>query len=395
MDVSARPGAKAGRWGRIPAALTAALVACSGNGMSTPGSAGNAAGSGGVKSANGGATNSTGGSSGGASSAGAVGSGGATGSAGSAGRASASGSGGQAGGSASTPTEKVLAGLPVARQEHSVVAAAGEIYVIGGYTPKVTDSVQAYDPVKDSWRDVQAFPEPLNHGNAGVIGDRIYVAGYYINNTMSTSTTKTYLYDPKSDTWSAKAALPTGTERAAGCVAVDAGSMYVVGGAHEGKSVAYAARYDAAGDTWEALPPLPERREHCTAGMLGGILYIAGGRMDGITGIEPKTWAFDPSSKVWTEKASLDPPRGGLAGAVLNGRLYVFGGEGNAGRSSGVFPDIDAYDPATNTWQTLAPMFVPRHGYGAATLNGRIYLPGGATHQGAGATQDNSVFYLP
>jgi hypothetical protein len=40
-------------------------------------------------------------------------------------------------------------------------------------------------------------------------------------------------------------------------------------------------------------------------------------------------------------------------------------------------------------------MFVPRHGYGAATLNGRIYLPGGATHQGAGATQDNSVFYLP
>jgi len=70
--------------------------------------------------------------------------------------------------------------------------------------------------------------------------------------------------------------------------------------------------------------------------------------------------------------------RGGLAGAVLAGRLYVFGGEGNKERSSGVFPDIDAYDPSTNTWEKLAPMFAPRHGYGAATLNGRIYLAGGA-----------------
>jgi len=285
--------------------------------------------------------------------------------------------------------------LPAARQEHAVVAAAGEIYVIGGYTPSVTDSVQAYDPGKDSWRDVKAFPERMNHGNAGVVGDKIYVAGYYVNGTMSKATTLHHSYDPKSDTWTAKSPLPAGTQRAAGCVAVDAGLMYVVGGASDGKSVANAARYDAAADKWEELPPLPERREHCSAGVIDGVLYIAGGRMDGITGIEPKTWALDTSTKVWTERASLNPPRGGLAGAVLNGRFYVFGGEGNAARASGVFPDIDAYDPTTNTWQKLAPMFVPRHGYGAATLDGRIYLAGGAIMQGAGASQQNSVFYFP
>jgi len=288
--------------------------------------------------------------------------------------------------------EKVLTGLPQVRQEHAVVATAGEIYVIGGYTPQVTDSVQAYDPVKDSWRDVKAFPERMNHGNAGVVGEKIYVAGYYVNGTMSKATTLNYSYDPKGDTWTAKSPLPMGTQRAAGCVAVDAGLLYVIGGASDGKSVAYAARYDAAKDAWEELPPLPERREHCAAGAINGIVYVAGGRMDSITGIEPKTWAYDSIAKVWTEKASLNPPRGGLAGAVLAGRLYVFGGEGNKERSSGVFPDIDAYDPSTNTWEKLAPMFAPRHGYGAATLNGRIYLAGGATMQGAGASQQNSVF---
>jgi N-acetylneuraminic acid mutarotase len=311
------------------------------------------------------------------------------------GGSSAGTSGGStASGALGTPSEKALAKLPAARQEHSVAAAAGEVYVIGGYNPNVTDSVQAYDPAKDKWRDVKSFPVKMNHGNAGSIDDKIYVAGYYINGTMSTATTDAYAYDPKSDAWSKISSLPSGTQRAAGCVAVDAGSMYVIGGADNGKSVDHAARYDPVSNTWEELPALPERREHCSAGVIEGQLYVAGGRADGITGIEPKTWALDLASKVWTEKASLAPARGGLAGAVLGNRLFVFGGEGNMNASSGVFPDIDVYDPSTNQWQTLAPMLVPRHGYGAAVVEGRIYLAGGAVHQGAGGSDEVSVFWL-
>lgn len=212
-------------------------------------------------------------------------------------------------------------------------------------------------------------------------------------NTMSKATTQNYAYDPARDEWTEKRPLPTGTERAAACVAVDGGSMYVIGGAHDGKSVDNAARYDAAADTWEELPPLPDRREHCAAGMIGGTLYVAGGRADGITGIEPLAWSYSPTAKTWKEITPLQSPRGGLAGAVLGGRLFVFGGEGNSAVTTGVFQNVDAYDPATNTWQALAPMLVPRHGFGAATLSDRIYLPGGATKQGAGATDVVSVFY--
>jgi hypothetical protein len=304
-----------------------------------------------------------------------------------------SGAQGGVGGTSANPTEKALAKLPAARQEHSVVAAAGKVYVIGGYVGSVTATVVAYDPTKNSWSEVKSFPAPMNHGNAGAVGDVIYVAGFYINNTMSKATTQTFAYDLARDEWTEKSAMPMGTERAAGCVAVDAGFMYVIGGARDGKSVSYAARYDAAGDKWEALPDLPDRREHCAAGMIGGTLYVAGGRADGITGIEPLAWSYNPTAKSWKEITPLESPRGGLAGAVLRGRLFVFGGEGNSAVSSGVFPNVDAYDPATNSWEALPAMLIPRHGFGAATLGDRIYLPGGATKQGAGATDAVSVFY--
>ncbi|HEX2733379.1 MAG TPA: kelch repeat-containing protein, partial [Polyangiaceae bacterium] len=195
-----------------------------------------------------------------------------------------------------TPMEQALTALPAARQEHCVAAAKGKVYVLGGYAPQVTDSVLAYDPATKAWTDAQSFPEPMNHCQVGVINDVMYVAGYYINGTMSTATDKAYSYDPDADEWVSISPLPSGTDRAAGCVAVTDGLMYVVGGAHDGTSVDDVARYDPVSDSWETLPNLPERREHCAAGAIDGIVYVAGGRADGITGIEEKTWAYDPAA---------------------------------------------------------------------------------------------------
>jgi N-acetylneuraminic acid mutarotase len=79
---------------------------------------------------------------------------------------------------------------------------------------------------------------------------------------------------------------------------------------------------------------------------------------------------------------------------VLGGRLFLFGGEG-ADNQNGVFPDIQAYDARTDTWEAFPPMLVPRHGYGGATLAERIYLPGGAIRQGGAASDVATVFYFP
>jgi hypothetical protein len=85
-------------------------------------------------------------------------------------------------------------------------------------------------------------------------------------------------------------------------------------------------------------------------------------------------------------------PRGGCAAATLGDRTFVFGGEGNAALPSGVFPELEAYTP--DSWEALEPMPTPRHGTGAAELDGVIYVPGGATMQAFGAV-DTHEAYVP
>ena len=323
-----------------------------------------------------------------------AGAGGGTSGSGGASSAGDAGTGGSAGKAAGTPREEALPDLTTVRQEHAVAALAGEIYVIGGYDPNATASVDAYDPVARSWRAVRDFPSVLNHANAAVVGNTLYVTGFYVGSSMTNTSRQVFSYDPVADAWTERTPMPDGTQRGTGCVAVLGTKIYVFGGGRGGMTVTDASAYDTMGDSWQALPPLPESREHCVAGAIDGILYIAAGRANGITGFRPATLAFDPGVMSYSMKAPLPTPRGGVAGAVLNGRLYVFGGEGNAAVSSGVFPNIDAYDPASNGWEALPPLDTPRHGYGAATLDGRIYLAGGATAQGFGASSENSVFYF-
>jgi N-acetylneuraminic acid mutarotase len=369
-----------------------------GAGMSSGGGAGtSAAGVGGVGGS--GAGGSDGGSAG---TTGAAGMGGTAGDAGAATGGAGASSGGSSG-SAGTggsggnplmgmPTEDTLAPLSTVRQEHGVGALNGEVYVLGGYAPQATDSVRAYDPTTMMWRDVADFPGPFNHPNVGTANGKLYVLGFYVGGDMNTANAQSYAFDGTD--WEEVKPLPTNTQRAAACVASLGNDIYVFGGHHMSKSVAFSAVYHAMSDTWTELPDLPVAREHCVAGAINGKLYIVGGRTDTITGILGTTLEFDPQNPGYVEKKPMMTPRGGIAGAVLGGKLFVFGGEGNPDLASGVFPDIESYDPSTDEWEAYPPMKVPRHGMGAAEVGGRIYIPAGADRQGGAQADDFSVFYF-
>jgi N-acetylneuraminic acid mutarotase len=86
--------------------------------------------------------------------------------------------------------------------------------------------------------------------------------------------------------------------------------------------------------------------------------------------------------------------RSGLAAAVLNGRLVVIGGEVNRNDPDGVFPQVEVYDFATDTWRSLDPMPVPRHGIGAAAVADLLYVPGGATEAGFAATAHHDALRI-
>jgi hypothetical protein len=88
-------------------------------------------------------------------------------------------------------------------------------------------------------------------------------------------------------------------------------------------------------------------------------------------------------------------PRAGTAAAVVADQVLVAGGEGNPRDPSGVFPDNEAYDPASDTWTVLEPMLTPRHGTGGASINDVFFIPGGAIRQRFGAVATNESYSSP
>ena len=89
------------------------------------------------------------------------------------------------------------------------MALDGHVYVMGGLTPDggVTSKVEAYDPVSDSWEEKAALPLALHHVGATVLEGKIYVIGGFTSGFKPVDTV--FQYDPAIDTWRARAPLPT------------------------------------------------------------------------------------------------------------------------------------------------------------------------------------------
>jgi len=97
---------------------------------------------------------------------------------------------------------------------------------------------------------------------------------------------------------------------------------------------------------------------------------------------------YDPGRDTWTARRKLPTARSGIAGAVLRGRVHVFGGES----PQGTFNQNEAYDPATDGWTTLAPMPTARHGLGAVTIGDAIYVVAGGPTPGGSQSPANERY---
>jgi N-acetylneuraminic acid mutarotase len=290
-------------------------------------------------------------------------------------------------------TAPVLGG-PI--QETAAVAIGDTVYVIGGFNASlgVSNQVLAYDTVGDTWANAPDLPATAHHANAAVLDGRIYVVGFLDGLSFATHG-EVWSWAPGDDAWSTQhAAMPEGTERGASVTGAIDGAIYVAGGLRSGTAVTDVSRYVVADDAWEALPPLGATRDHACGGVIGGHLILAGGRQADIGSTSPATYALDPSAG-WEPRADMITGRGGTACGVIDDRLIVVGGEGNPDATSGVYPQVEAYDDASDTWTSLGVMPTPRHGMGAAVVGDTLYIPGGATQQSFGAVDTNEAFTPP
>jgi PKD repeat protein/N-acetylneuraminic acid mutarotase len=132
--------------------------------------------------------------------------------------------------------------------------------------------------------------------------------------------------------------------------------------------------YDPASDTWTTGAPMPTARWYGAAGVLNGLLYVVGGEGGGCPGPTFHTVeAYDPVTNTWLTKAPMPTARYYLGVGVVDGILYTVGGADH----SGIFHTVEAYDPVANTWTTKAPMPTARYALTVAVADGILYAIGG------------------
>lgn len=118
---------------------------------------------------------------------------------------------------------------------------------------------------------------------------------------------------------------------------------------------------------------------------INGKVYAAGGIVGG--GTVNTAALYDPASNTWATIASMPVGRNHAAAGTDGQKLYIFGGRTGQNATTIGFTDVQIYDPLSNTWQwsgqtgsTIPPLPQARGGMGKAAYYGNeFYVMGGET----------------
>lgn len=290
------------------------------------------------------------------------------------------------------------AGMIHSRSEIAVGELNGKMYVLGGYADgNVAQTLnEEYDPNKDMWYERAPLPRGGNHIAAVGLDGKLYAIGGFSEQNAN-AFADVSAYDPQTDKWAHKAPLPQPLGSMA-VVAVD-GVIHAVGGAtgktaQDRHTVAVHYIYDPQTVQWTESIPLPFPREHFNLIALGGKLYAIGGRIENYAQNVATVFSLDLHDKnaEWRTLPLMPTPRSGTQAAVLDGKIFLFGGE----KFGGVYNNTEMFDPVSGRWTELTPMPLGRHGTQAVTLGNMIFIPGGGPLNGGEAqTNANQAFVYP
>jgi N-acetylneuraminic acid mutarotase len=243
---------------------------------------------------------------------------------------------------------------PMALPSHHVAFTEfrGKIYAFGGFVlpesgpPGWTpiNNAWEYDPVADTWQALAPMPSKRGSSLAAVVGDRIYVIG---GATTIPGSKETAVY-------------PTRPHMSVGTV----------------------EEYDPASNTWRERSAMPTPRNHAAIGVVNGKIYVIGGRVGaafiGLASDISVVEEYDPATDQWSgPRARMPIARSAIGAGVDGGRIYVAGGEYQDPHMMATFRAVEAYDPASNTWTEMPPMPVSRHGLAVGVIGNRLHVISG------------------
>eukprot|EP00730_Choanoeca_flexa_P010368 TRINITY_DN17660_c0_g1_i1.p1 TRINITY_DN17660_c0_g1~~TRINITY_DN17660_c0_g1_i1.p1 ORF type:complete len:404 (+),score=66.43 TRINITY_DN17660_c0_g1_i1:91-1302(+) len=222
--------------------------------------------------------------------------------------------------------ERLPSAAPFPRARHAAFYMDNKIYVVGGrhLNDSVVSQTHVYDTTAQAWTS-QPSGVALSDLTSFVLDGIAYVVGGY--NQDYTASARLYRYSPNNGMF-VDTDLPMTFARGDITSAVWRGRAYVFGGWSDinGFAQPFNDVHVFDGAAWQAFSPLVQARGDKAAAMFNNRLHVIGGELVGGSphiGME----VYDGSSNAWLLSSNISAARFRFGAAVLEGRLYVFGGQ--------------------------------------------------------------------
>ncbi|MCW4047287.1 MAG: hypothetical protein NWE99_06975 [Candidatus Bathyarchaeota archaeon] len=292
------------------------------------------------------------------------------------------------------PMQQARAGL-------GVVAVNGKIYAIRGttaggqYPPDVSGggfvgTNEEYDPATDTWSYRAAMPTPRAHFAIAAYQNKIYCIGGAVGFTAVEGKPGFYsyvtsgvneVYDTVRDTWETRAPLPDNAMEFQAHVVN--GKIYVM-------DWSYVYVYDPAADSWTSGTRMPQPYPDYDSSPVSAVVdnkiivtfeFSTFNFSTGLDSSEQKILVYDTETDSWSEGASgstvvVGGAAGATTGAKAPQRVYVLG-------LADRFPSLSAnqvYDPKAEAWANATAMPTLRIDFGVAVVDDVLYVVGGYSY---------------
>ena len=313
---------------------------------------------------------------------------------------------------------QTLPSMPVSRSDFAVLPVNSTLYVFGGCIgnqqitgdcPAITNRMESFDTTTNTWTERTAAATSRTQYIGCVYQSTLYyIGGRDVNGDVIATVD---VYNAQTGAWSQLPDQGGVTNRSNGACFVIGSTLYVTGGYDENyNSLNTTITLTLPGTRFSAtsVPSKPVSAGDCQADAIGSSGYVFGGfssqEADGNGFCHPLATIerYDVASNSWTQLNETGFIGRGLpASGVVNGLLYVMGGEAKGlvcvggNDISHPEPTVQYYNPTNNIFATLGTLPTSRFRFSGAAVASTLYNIGGqggevVTNSSANAT-DPSV----
>ena len=227
-----------------------------------------------------------------------------------------------------------------------------EIYAIGTISKIATGTCEKYNPIFNTWTNIESLPKKLSSVGAAVLHNSLCVVGGEVDGEISGD-----VYRYHDGTWQLEDAWRLNRPRSKHACVGFMDKIWIAGGHFEGDS---SEKFDNSVEffdpqtlKWEEGPRMIARRDYANLLVCNEKLFAVGGDVDvenkqAIRTIE----RLNMEEQKWELVTSFIDERRGFSTCAIDNKIYIFGGCSEQEADLNEKDTWDSYDVVHGKWES-------------------------------------------